>query len=667
MARMFPDTERTRVIFSSRAEEQFYGCCRADLPDDWRVYSSCTLSALEGGSGLQDNEIDFVLYHQTYGVVVVEVKGGRVGFDAERATYYSINRFNERFNIKNPFKQVLVWKSRFLRFLRRQGIRVSVCHAVCFPSVAESELPTCAEIEPAIVIGIDGLRDVERTLVRIVNSSRPEGRKNETDVGPRLDALLRGTNFRAKLHLRGYLDNHELRLKDIEVISETLITPIASSRRLAIEGEAGTGKTMLAIMLARQFRDQGKKVLLLSSNPLLSPILRKEAGPRVEVDTYEGLASAYGVDLQRRPQGSTGSSEDWTQFEGPERLREAVAASDRRFDVLICDESQDVQPFWWEALEKLLLDESEGRFYVFFDRSQGVFGSGGRHRGFVAEEVLPMPPPYFPLVHNYRTTREISGFARSFRTGTEILQSHCGRFGYKPEVIVYQDLSDFRRQMKQLFRKLFAEEGLRTNEVAILSARAPFGEGSTLRDTPVIGKYPLVDLTALAKRSATLNPKGARGKVRVSTIPSFKGLETSVGIVVNLSEYRLPMSNPIMSSLVYVACTRAKHMLYLFVREDDPKCATLTEALSKVRQTGSLVIEGTRADYEFAGKITHYNPRRFGWLRVDDPAFERDKIMFFPHDVSSAGLGDVVVGATLIFRPRLDGQLPIAADLRRPS
>ena len=55
----------------------------------------------------------------------------------------------------------------------------------------------------------------------------------------------------------------------------------------------------------------------------------------------------------------------------------------------------------------------------------------------------------------------------------------------------------------------------------------------------------------------------------------FKGLETPIGIITNLCEYNLALSNPIMSSLLYVAATRAKHMLYFLMKEGDPKLRRL--------------------------------------------------------------------------------------------
>ena len=661
MARMYPDADKSRLVFTSSAEQQFYDTARRSLGDGWRVWHSCTLSRLEGDSGLKDNEIDFVVYHPRFGVFVVEVKGGRVRH--EGGQFFSINRHGESFRIDNPFQQALVWKSRFLRLIKKQGIKLPVSHAVCFPAVGEEEFPVSAGIEPRLIIGRNRLRELEGTLKAIAQASHPEHFLEFADAGDELDRLLVGAQFTSKLYIRDYIDGHDRRLKDVESINDSLITPIASSERLAVEGEAGTGKTMLAMLLARHFVAQGKKVLLLSSNTLLNLYLKREVGDDVEIATYTETSESFGVNPFTPPEGFDGKVDDWLQYAGPERLGAAIGASNRRYDVLICDEAQDVQPFWWEALEKLLGSAEAARFYLFFDRSQGVFGSDGGAKQFIPEDVLPVPAPYFPLVHNYRTTREIAGFARSFRTGSQILQSHCGRLGYVPELILYKDAEDAKAQLAKLFRRLIREEDLSTHELTLLSARNPDARESVLFQTPDIIRYPLHRLTH--DRKATWKDAMApRGSVAVSTISGFKGLETSVGILLNISEYNLPLDNPIMSSLVYVACTRARHMLYVMVREDDPKRKAFEAALRQVKSTGSVVIEGSSADFEFAGTVTHWNRDRVGFLSVEDQAFQKSSIMFFPSDVARAGITDLKVGTKLIFRPRAEGSTTIACDLR---
>jgi len=662
MARMFPDVIKSRVVFASRAEEAFYNECRRTLGSSWSVFYSCTLSSIEKNFGLKDNEIDFVLYHPRFGLIAVEVKGGRIGYEKESNNFFSINRLDQRFSIKNPFQQVLSWKSRFIRLLRDAKIRVPVSHAVCFPSVSESEFPAIASIEPEVIIGSQRIKNLETTLQNIVKKSQPEKYLRFDDVGKDVEQFLIGNDFNTKLYFKDYIDSHELRMKDIESLHDSFIVPVTSAKRLGIEGEAGTGKTILALNIAMHFRSQGKSTLLLSSNQLLTERLALQAGKGIDVMSYLDISNKYEIDILSAPSDFEGTHDDWVQLEGPSRLIEAVAASKSRYDVVICDEAQDVQPFWWDVVEKLLDSSSkDSRLYIFFDRSQGIFGSGSGDQIFVPEDILPIPAPYFPLVNNYRTTQEIAKFSRSFRTGRQVLESHSSRLGYLPEIVTYTDQEDAKKKLDILVAKLTREEKLKAEDITILSARKTKVSPSIVANTE---KLAGLDLYHIGSKRGDQG-SGSKNKIAVSTVGGFKGLETNIAILINFSEYQMPITNPIMSSLVYVACTRAKHALYIFVKKDSSKHAAFVQALKKVKLSGPVVVDSTDSDYELLGSVVHYNPDRIGWLEVNDPQYSHSNVMFFPTDVDKARLKNLKIGDKLRFRARPEGPGVIACDLSK--
>lgn len=658
MAKVFPDVNKTRVVFQSRAEESFYRKCKK-FSRHWQVYYSCNLAGIDKDKGMLDNEIDFVLYHQQHGLIVVEIKGGRIRY--EQGKFFSLNRFGELFAIKNPFQQALIWKSRFLTQLKKLRIRVPVCHAICLPAVKEDELPTVSGIEPEIVIGRGKYAELERTLIVIMQKSIPPALATFKDVGTKIDKFLLGATFTSRLYLRDYIDSHDLRLRDLDVIHETLVTPISSSKWLGIEGEAGTGKSMLAVFLARHFSHTGKRVLLLSSNPVQSLTLKKELAGQATVSTFLELATSFGVNLLTPAKNFKDNREDWMQFHAPEQLEEKIKTSKSFYDVLICDEAQDVQPFWWGAFKELL-SHNAARFYLFFDRSQGIFGSGGRQEKFEPDEVLPIAGPYFPLVHNYRTTREIAAFSRSFRTGGSILKSHCGRLGYEPKLFVYQDGEDFRHKLAELISYLVKVELIRPEEITILSGREPNSKESLLKDIDTVSDIPLHRFRLRQRKTGMSLAEQPQGSLLLATVQGFKGLETKIGILVNISEYQLPIEHPIMASLFYVACTRAKHMLFVFTKQGDPKVEACQKAAAAIKSSGSLIIDTKSSLHEFVGTVTYYDPLRVGWMSVAGQNLDKSSIMFFPHDVEKAGIA-ITIGQKLRFTPKNEGYTVVASDL----
>src|SRR5690606_31129013 len=120
-------------------------------------------------------------------------------------------------------------------------------------------------------------------------------------------------------------------------------------------------------------------------------------------------------------------------------------------------------------------------------------------------------------------------FARKFRTGGSVLPAHSHRLGYVPELIIYQDEADLKLKLDRLAEHLLVAENLRPDEITILSARKPAAPESAIRQIKSFGKAPLFFSTPGKANDAEA------AAVKVSTVSAFKGLEPSVGIIVNLS------------------------------------------------------------------------------------------------------------------------------------
>jgi len=664
MAFLYPDANHTEIAFPSLAEELVYRKA-AELNDGWRVYHSITLSMKEEHDGVKDGEIDFVFYHPKNGVIVVEVKGGRISLDGETGKFYSINRHGRSFLIKNPFQQAITWRNRFVRFLRAHKIHVPVSHAVCFPQVDESEFPKHATIEPAILMGRSKLESIEKFLESVVRSFHREDFLKFADVSQDLDRLLIGTSFSSKPMLREYIDTHEAEVQESDLMHDILVSPVTGVPRMGVEGEAGTGKTVLATTLARHFRDAGERVLYLVSSPLLAAQVSAGIGGGIEVRGISELASSLGVNLLVTPSDWAKTPQDYVQIEAPERLRKAIIGAEKRYDVLIVDEAQDIQPYWWVALEALLESKETSKLYTFFDRAQGVFG-GGEVNGvsFRPEDTLPVPANYMRLSRNYRNTRQISEFSRGFRRASQSqMPASSDRDGYMPVILKYKDAEDAKKKISELVRELTDDRGVSEEEIMLLSGRAPENKDSVMNGVETISGLKVTKLST--ERLKSPNPI-QHGEIGIATIASFKGLESKVVIAFNLSEYNLPPEHPIMSSLIYVALTRAKHMLYVLVKEGDGKAEALDHMLKSVRRGAVMVLNGEERAGERSGQVIHFNPERAGVISLDvGPGEEPQTVLMFGPDLKRSGLQQVKRDDRLVFRVRTEGGVLFAVDFKR--
>jgi hypothetical protein len=225
-----------------------------------------------------------------------------------------------------------------------------------------------------------------------------------------------------------------------------------------------------------------------------------------------------------------------------------------------------------------------------------------------------------------------------------------------PRLVTYKDEADARVKLAATLQDLIDREGVRPDEVALVSARNPRASGSMLPGLHV-------------PQAGIVDGNPSKGGTVIATVAGFKGLETKVAVLVNFSEHKMELSNPIMSSMMYVAATRARHMLVIMLREDDPKAKVVRAALDAAAipgSTGPLVIDRSEDVFETEGVVTFFDPDRMGSLVVDDGREGKRSFLFFPYDLVRAGLLNVGVGSRLMFRPRQVGDVLVASDFRTP-
>jgi len=132
MARMYPQPIRPDT--PSHAERELYTEFQRQLPDDFAVFHSVCWQVRDTTSGVRDGEADFVIVHPDFGILLVEVKGGRIRYEGQTGRWFS----NEN-PIKDPFKQAREGKYSLLDKLKElpywHDRWITVGCAAAFPDV----------------------------------------------------------------------------------------------------------------------------------------------------------------------------------------------------------------------------------------------------------------------------------------------------------------------------------------------------------------------------------------------------------------------------------------------------------------------------------------------------------------------------------------------------
>jgi len=352
--------------YDPQSEVKVYGALK-NLPDDWSIIHSVAWLGQRGNRKV-DGEADFVLLHPSFGVVVLEVKGG--GIHLRNGRWVSVDRYNRVNDIKDPFTQATTSKANLHKWFKEcLKLYVPTCHAVVFPDISYPQaLGPSAPVD--IVIDRQGLRDVPTSLERILRHWQQTANLTESDTTRIISALAPTVSVKRTLADAAHdadADLLQLTQGQLRAFAMTRRTP-----RAVVFGGAGTGKTVLACEKARQLRDEGNNVLLTCFNELLARRLAADPSLRdIRTATFHSLcttaAKSSGVPIPRMPDSS------WWTGDAPLVLLEAMERTGLTFDAIVVDEGQDFAGSWIEVLEALCSAGPDAPFYVFADEHQRLW------------------------------------------------------------------------------------------------------------------------------------------------------------------------------------------------------------------------------------------------------------------------------------------------------
>jgi len=148
------------------------------------------------------------------------------------------------------------------------------------------------------------------------------------------------------------------------------IDMLRKHKRVAVDGCAGSGKTLLAIEKAMRLRNSHFRILLLCHNPYL-------AGFMAEMTAGTGIqARDFVTWIREIDQSRSSAPGTWTHYEEPTQgeldnaFFHLAEHPEDRYNAVIVDEGQDFDEDWWVVVEAALVDPANSIFYIFYDNRQ---------------------------------------------------------------------------------------------------------------------------------------------------------------------------------------------------------------------------------------------------------------------------------------------------------
>ncbi|MDQ1248375.1 MAG: hypothetical protein QG597_2747, partial [Actinomycetota bacterium] len=525
----------------------------AEAPDteDWIALHSLRLAKHRSQ---QRGEADFVVIAPGHGMAVIEVKS-HLSVARDRAGRWLLGRSAP--TTRSPFEQADAAKFAISEYLSRTlgmtAVHIEAC--VWFTHVpARRDLPASIEWPAFQLLDESDLSQGPAvTLARVIAAGRAHraaaGHTWPDIVGPdaaqarAIASALRPSLLAepAPADVRRARDTELVQLLDeqLEVFDGLLDNP-----RVLVTGPAGCGKTFLALAAAREEAQAGRRGLLLCFNHALSVELARAARevPGLIVRT---LASTMLEASGLAPRPDT-DREFWEQTLPVAAWEALVEGAEDPADYLIVDEVQDLcLPAYLDVIDLLVQGSlAGGRCLLFGDFDDQVIYAG------VGDRRVPLSrlgsPTTFAMRTNCRNTRAIADQAIAFGGGAGRYR-RCRRSsdGTAPKVRRYKDAAEQEQELVAAVRQA-RDAGFDLAEIVVLSRYRK--SAAALCHDPWLAPL-LVDY----RRGGPV----AAGRVRYSTIHSFKGLEAPAVILTDVNE----ASHGPYNELVAVGITRARDWL----------------------------------------------------------------------------------------------------------
>lgn len=560
MAIMIPEKPQN---FDPASQEGLIFDALASLSEDYYVFHSFRITDTREGI-FHESETDFVILNRTKGVICLEAKAGQVRYENGCWLYGSgIPMHNG-----GPFNQASANKYKLMRYISDSNMafvleKCKFFHAVWFPSVSNDRLRSMtlpSEGDKTLVLTKEALSDPEEFIDRVyalelpsrvqTNLSEFECKRLVREIFCPQFNVFPSASFEADLKKIVFHRLLDEQAGILDFLDEQLTA--------AVNGAAGTGKTMIAVEKARRHAAFGEKVLFLCFNTQLKDYLENNYA-REFVSYYTIAGFACKICNTARP--------DYKELKS--KLEDYYISGSFPYKHVIIDEGQD---FGSEAIEEtdiiqlihdIIVDTDQGgTFYVFYDRLQLI--QAREMPKFISDLDCRLT-----LYRNCRNTENIA--VTSLRPITERKpRVFDGAVKGAPAKLHFCDSVQSEHERIDVIIDELAADGYRDIVIQTCKTEAT----SVLSNSVKGGRY--------------------RNKYLFTTCRKFKGLEADVVVLVDVDKTTFEQDNVL---LFYVGTSRARIKLEITAVLSDDDCKDIL--LSALNYQGKV----RRAKRDLAGAL----------------------------------------------------------------
>ena len=549
MAIIFPEQFPRLGLEQLRGEAKVFQALKTQLSSEYDVfYNVYWHQKPDLHSRQRDGEIDFIITHPRYGILVVEVKGGVfIQYHAEDDSWRSTDMGLDVNSIHNPYNQArknkyalidnLLQHSQFSEYEKNTlDTKLNVGYCVAFPDVSRisGNLPDYAKKEITLLEF-----DINNIMKRIPQIMGYYAQNITIDGEVLKKAHIEIKNILAPLltmerSMPYWIKEEEKRIIELTEEQFNLLNIIQYLKQASIYGCAGSGKTLLALKKAEKSAMLNQRTLLCCFNTILGKNFRKfsEGKENLTADNFHSAMLELLAPYIGNP----------TRILKDEEIMQYVLDFDPpKFDCILIDEAQDFSKDQLDILNYLL--KKDGILYYFWDSNQKIIRN---------EVNIPESVPKLVLNTNLRNTEKIFDEIK-LHYHEDLELAHKGPEGRKVKVCpAYKagDAQDLFSRLRRELNDLIVVHQIKPDEITILSYMA--------KDKSLLKDFTFNDIPVLC-----FEDEPVAKSIRIDTVRRFKGMESPVIIVTEMDNEK-SMSEPVLwDDMCYVSFSRAKNHLVI--------------------------------------------------------------------------------------------------------
>jgi len=600
MARMLPPYYNDKLT-KSKAEKEVFNKIKISCPNNWIVIHSYDIShSFENEIHKKKikSEIDFLVLVPNLGIAAFEVKGGKIKINNNTNIWYSYDK-----EIENPFKQIEdnihILKNKYEKQYGEHsfpyfdyGVMFPNCIFQIDKEFSYEQWKICDQLK---------MQNIALFITSFLKTSRQfwEEKGHDKKLVPSEYELTVFTNRIipnkkdiAYEDWKKLIDYSQKSFSEEQLL--TLYNTTRQHNRCLIEGYTGTGKTLIAIETAKYSLENGEHIAFFCFNSILADSLKKELSIIKDEHSFVGNFHNFlrerikiaGLKLEMPNSGKdyidesgkisqnaiikfpidVVDNDEFFEIIMPERALDALRKKPVKYDRIIVDEAQDIFVENYIRIINEILNKGikKGKWCFFADPEQNIEKSKNTKPYNEAIESLGESGEDFshplPLTTNWRNSRKIYNEVlklTNWNSYNRIINEN--EEGQDVKYYQWSTHDDQRIKIERCLSDLINNEKIIQHEITLLTVYDPHRhKNPSWYEKSVLSKinkeYKLTEF----------KDKEDNNVITFSSIPSFKGMENNVIILVDVESYED-------KNLLYVGMSRAKIRLIVFEYEQAEK------------------------------------------------------------------------------------------------